>query len=109
MSMREFQDTLLMIGRQPALIEENTTLVLTQVAERNDAYKILPASITLPGRAGWVATCQYGQDSIGELRQEGCAQPTVEGSERLICIDEDHSPLRRSIQKVRYGSATIVS
>src|SRR5688572_24833004 len=94
MPVGEFQYTLLVISGQSALVEENTALLLAQVAERNNAHEILPTGITLPGRVGWIATRQDGQNRIRELGKKGCAQPGVERCENLISVDKDHSPLR---------------
>ena len=71
--MSEFQDALLVISRQPALIEKSMAFFLAQVPEGDDPHEILPTDITLPGGIGWVAACKDGENSIGELRQEGRA------------------------------------
>src|SRR5262245_10827479 len=102
MSMREFQDALLVVGGKPTFVQEGSAFLLTQVAKRNDPYKILPPGVALPGYIRRVASCQHGQNCIWELRQKGCAQPAIERSENLISIDQDHGPLRRSIQQVWY-------
>src|SRR5215211_8760690 len=98
MAMSEFQYTLLVVRRQAALVEKGATFLLAQIAQRNDSYEILPTNIPLPGRVWSIATCQHRQNCIGKLRQKGCAQPAIERSENLVCVDENHGSLRRGIQ-----------
>src|SRR5690349_2274650 len=109
MSMREFQNSLLVIDRQPPFVKKYSSFILTQVPQRDDTDEVLPPAIALPGNVRGVAPCQYCQNSVGELRQQGCTQPGIERRQCLISVDENHRSSRRGIQEVRYGGADVPS
>ena len=77
MAVGEGEDRLVLRRGHLAPREIGQALVRGQVAQRQQVDERLPAGVGAPGQRGRPAAGQDDQQVLGQLRQEGLAQPRV--------------------------------